>query len=51
MWIQHGGSGLAISWETAWNLDWDELLALIAMINRRRSAEAAALRSAGRRSR
>lgn len=46
LWTQHGGSGLSITWDEAWNLEWDDLIALIEEVDRRRQAEAAALRRA-----
>lgn len=46
LWRQHGGSGLGITWDEAWDLEWDELTALVEEVDRRRSAEAAALRRA-----
>lgn len=51
LWTQHGGSGLNITWNEAWELEWDELIGLIDAINRRRSAEAAQLKKASRRTR
>lgn len=47
LWTQHGGSGLrGPTWTEAWDLEWDELTRLIDEINRRRSAEATAIRRA-----
>jgi hypothetical protein len=46
LWRQHGGSGLGITWAEAWELDWDELTQLREEVDRRRGAEAAAIRRA-----
>lgn len=46
LWTQHGGSGLGITWAEAWELEWDELIALIEEIDRRRAAEVKALKAA-----
>jgi hypothetical protein len=51
LWTQHGGSGLGITWDEAWELEWDTLIELIEEVNRRRSAESEALRRAHRGSR
>lgn len=46
LWVQHGGSGMNITWDEAWALEWDELVDLIEEINRRRREETAALKRA-----
>lgn len=46
LWTQHGGSGLGITWDEAWELEWDMLTALIEEVNARRAGEASALRRA-----
>ena len=51
VWRQHGGSGAGVTWTEAWEMEWDDLTALIEEINRRRSAEAEAMRRARRGSR
>lgn len=45
-WHQYGGSGLNISWSEAWELEWDELTMVLEEVERRRTAEANALRNA-----
>lgn len=46
LWVQHGGSGMNITWNEVWDLEWDELINLIDEVNRRRKAESDALKKA-----
>jgi len=45
-WVQHGGSGLNLDYETAWGLEWDELVSILEMIGHRRQRESDALKRA-----
>jgi hypothetical protein len=47
-WIQHGGSGLNITWGEAHDLTWDELIMLVNEVHKRREAEANAIRKASK---
>ena len=46
-WRQHGGSGLAIDWESAMDLLVEDREALLEAISERRAAEAKAIKDAG----
>lgn len=49
MWIQHGGSGLAMSFAEVNDLDIDEIVWLLEAQHERRKTESEAIKRAGRR--